>query len=81
MAADKTELRGLVPTPLAQALDALALADGLDRNEYVTRVLHGHVVVEVHKLNVRTRTLKGNPYLTESNADFMECGTAQKEPK
>ena len=34
MASDKVELRGLCPADLAQAIDALAHADGVDRNHY-----------------------------------------------
>jgi hypothetical protein len=68
VAADKAELRGLAPIALVQALDALAQADGLDRTEYVNKVLHEHVVSEVHKTTVRQRMLRGNPYLTESVA-------------
>ena len=33
MATDKVELRGMCPTDLAQALDAIAMAKGLDRNK------------------------------------------------
>ena len=33
MAAEKVELRGMCPTDLAQALDAIAMAKGLDRNK------------------------------------------------
>ena len=68
MAADKAELRGLAPIALVQALDALAQADGLDRTEYVNKVLHEHVIAEVHRTTMRQRMLRGNPYLTESIA-------------
>ena len=63
---DKTELRGLCPADLVQALDALAHADGMDRNAYVVRVLEKHVETEAHKTILRARMLKGNPYYTES---------------
>ena len=33
MAAEKVEPRGMCPTDLAQALDAIAMAKGLDRNK------------------------------------------------
>ena len=38
-APDKIELRGLCPIELAQALDAIAMAKGMDRNAYVVHVL------------------------------------------
>jgi hypothetical protein len=66
MATDKVELRGLCATELAQALDALAHAEGMDRNTYVVSVLDKHVRVEAHKTIVRHRMLRGNPYLSES---------------
>lgn len=68
MATDKAELRGLAPIALVQALDALAQADGLDRTEYVNKVLHEHVIREVHRTTMRQRMLRGNPYLSESVA-------------
>jgi len=66
MAADKVELRGLCPADLAQALDALAHADGVDRNHYVNSVLEKHVRLEAHKTMVRHRMLRGNAYMTEA---------------
>lgn len=66
MAHDKVELRGLAPADLAQALDALAHADGVDRNTYVVEVLHQHVKVEAHKTMLRHRMLRGNAYLSEA---------------
>ena len=69
---EKTELRGLAPTDLVKALDALAHADGLDRTEYVNKVLHEHVVQEVHVTNMRLRMLRGNPYLMEPGAGATE---------
>jgi hypothetical protein len=67
MAPEKIELRGLCPTELAQALDALAHADGMDRNTYVVSVLHKHVKSEAHKTMVRHRMLRGNPYLSDAS--------------
>ena len=66
MSSDKVELRGLAPVDLAQALDALAHADGQDRNTYVVAVLHKHVKLEAHKTMVRHRMLRGNAYMTEA---------------
>ena len=62
---DKTELRGLCPTELAQALDAIAMSEGMDRNTYVVKVLDAEVRKVAHKQMMLARTLKGNPYLSE----------------
>lgn len=62
---DKTELRGLCPTALAQALDAIAMSEGLDRNTYVVQILDEHVRKVAHKQMMLARTLKGNPYAAE----------------
>ena len=63
---DKVELRGLAPADLAQALDALAYADGVNRNDYVNRVLDEHCRAKGHKTMILHRMLRGNPYLTEA---------------
>ena len=60
------ELRGLAPADLVRALDAIALAKGLDRNAYVNEVLHRHVQSYLAELSVVTTILQGNPLLTES---------------
>ena len=62
---DKTELRGLCPSELAQALDAIAMSEGMDRNTYVVKVLDAEVRKVAHKQMMLARTLKGNPYLVE----------------
>lgn len=62
----KVELRGLAPAELAQALDALACAEGTDRNAYVVAILEAHVKSECHKAMVRYRMLKGNPLMMEA---------------
>ena len=62
---DKTELRGLCPSELAQALDAIAMSEGMDRNTYVVKVLDAEVRKVAHKQMMLARTLKGNPYLGE----------------
>lgn len=69
---DKVELRGMAPTDLAQALDALAHADGVDRNTYVVDVLHRHVKAEAHKTMIRHRMLRGNAYLTDADGGRNE---------
>lgn len=63
---DKTELRGLCPNDLAQALDAIAHSEGVDRNTYVVRVLDEKVREVAHKQMMLSRMLRGNPYLTEA---------------
>ena len=40
---DKVDVRGLMPAHLAQALDAIAHAEGMDRNSYIVRVLDKHI--------------------------------------
>ena len=72
MASDKVELRGLCPADLAQAIDALAHADGVDRNHYVNTVLEKHVRQEAHKTMVRHRMLRGNAYMTEAAGGASE---------
>ena len=72
MASDEVELRGLCPADLAQALDALAHADGVDRNHYVNSVLEKHVRQEAHKTMVRHRMLRGNAYMTEAAGGASE---------
>lgn len=65
MAADKTELRGLVSHDLATALDAIAMARGLDRHAFVTQILEAEVRRVTHEASVLHRVLRGNPYLSD----------------
>lgn len=65
MANDKTELRGLVSQELAAALDAIAMAKGMDRHAYVVQVLEAEVKKVTHEVSVIARVLRGNPYLSE----------------
>lgn len=69
---EKVELRGLAPAELAQALDALAMADGKDRNAYVVDVLHSHVREELRKTSLRFRMLRGNPLFSEAEGGRSE---------
>ncbi len=63
---ERTEVRFMLPTPLAQALDALAHADdGKGRPELIERVLREFAEKEIHKSIIRVRMLRGNPMLTE----------------
>jgi hypothetical protein len=67
MATDKTELRGLAPIELVQALDALAHADLMNRTDYVNKVLDAHVKEVCHKQIVLSRMLRGNPYISDAS--------------
>ena len=69
---DKTELRGLAPTHLAQALDAIAMARGMDRNTYVVQVLEAEVKRVVHEASLIHRVMRGNTYLAESDGGRAE---------
>jgi hypothetical protein len=66
MATDKTEVRGLMPAELAQALDALAHAEGQDRNAYIVAILDSHVRVICHKQTLVARMMRGNAYLQDA---------------
>lgn len=63
MAADKSELRQLAPTHLLQALDAIAMAKGMERHAYIEAVLKAEVVKVGHEAMVVARCLQGNPLL------------------
>ena len=69
---DKTELRGLCPIELAQALDAIAMAKGMDRNAYVVHVLASEVPRYLAEASVALRTLRGNPLLAEAAGGAAE---------
>ncbi len=64
---DKTELRGLAPSHLAQALDAIAMARGMDRNTYVVQILENEVKRVAHETSLLNRVLRGNPYLLDAD--------------
>ena len=65
MAADKSELRQLAPTHLLQALDAIAMAKGMERHAYIEAVLKAEVVKVGHEAMVIARCLQGNPLLSD----------------
>lgn len=71
MVTDTKELRGLAPADLVRALDAIALAKGLDRNAYVNEVLERHVKSYLDELTVVTSMLRGNPLLAESTRSHV----------
>lgn len=65
MAADKSELRQLAPNHLLQALDAIAMAKGMERHAYIEAVLKAEVVRVGHEAMVVARCLQGNPLLSD----------------
>lgn len=67
MAADKAELRQLAPTSLLQALDAIAMAKGMERHAYIEAVLMSEVMKVGHEAMVIARCLQGNPLVSDSN--------------
>lgn len=67
MAADKAELRQLAPTHLLQALDAIAMAKGMERHAYIEAVLMSEVMKVGHEAMVIARCLQGNPLVSDSN--------------
>ena len=71
MSCDTKELRGLAPADLVRALDAIALAKGLDRNAYVNQVLEAHVKLYLDELTVVTSMLRGNPLLPEAQRSHV----------
>lgn len=72
MAADNTELRGIVTADLAQALDAIAMSRGMTRHAYVVQVLEHEVRKVAHEVMLLHRVLRGNTYMTE-------CGGGKTE--
>ena len=63
MAADKSELRQLAPNHLLQALDAIAMAKGMERHAYIEAVLSAEARRVAHEASVISRCLQGNPLL------------------
>jgi hypothetical protein len=70
---EKTEVRFMLPTPLANALDALAFADdNKGRPQLIEGILKEFVEKEIHKTIIRTRLLRDNPMLTERAGEQRE---------
>lgn len=67
MAAEKSELRQLAPTHLLQALDAIAMARGMERHAYIEAVLTAEAKKVAHEAMVLSRCLQGNPLVSESS--------------
>ena len=65
MAAEKSELRQLAPNHLLQALDAIAMAKGMERHAYIEAVLKAEVVRVGHEAMVVACCLQGNPLLSD----------------
>jgi hypothetical protein len=72
MSADNTELRGIVSADLAQALDAIAMAKGLNRHAFVVSILDAEVKRWVREASMGTRVMRGNTYLTEAEGRKTE---------
>lgn len=72
MANETKELRGEAPHDLVCALDALALAADISRTAYVNRVLERHVTVELHRVSVLHKMLRGNPLLPDDYRTVSE---------
>jgi len=66
MATDKAELRQLAPVHLLQALDAIAMAKGMERTAYIEAVLTREVKTVAHEASVISRCMHGNPLASES---------------
>lgn len=67
MAHEKAELRQLAPRALLQALDAIAMAKGIDRTEYIEAVLTREVKRVVHEASVVMRCLQCNPLASDAD--------------
>jgi hypothetical protein len=74
MAAEKTEVRGLMATDLASFLDAAAMARRMDRNSLINKICLQWAELEAHRSNVLQRTCRGNPLLSESSGPTTDWG-------
>jgi len=72
MAAEKIEVRFMVPSELACALDAIAMAHDLERNALVIKLLVNDVHQILRKSSLIQRTMRGNPLLAESDGKPAE---------
>lgn len=77
MAAEKTELRGLAPTDLVQALDAIALSRGMDRTTLINKMLTTEVKRIGHEMNLLQRMARGNPLLSDADGSATDFGALQ----
>lgn len=72
MSGETKELRGLAPADLVRALDAIALAKGMDRNAYVNQVLESHVKSYLNELTLVVSMMRGNPLLPDASGSAKE---------
>jgi predicted transcriptional regulator len=64
--ADTKELRADASADLVRALDALALSHDKNRTTYMVEILEKHVKAELHRVNIVTSMLRGNPLLSDT---------------
>lgn len=74
MAADKTEVRGLMSSDLATFLDCAAMARNMDRNSLINKICMQWAGVEAHRSNVLQRAARGNPLLSDASAPTTDWG-------
>lgn len=72
MAAERVELRQLIPSHLATALDGIAMADGMERHRYIEAVLEAEVKKRAHAATVIARVMRGNPLSPEGDGSQAE---------
>ena len=61
-----TELRGFCQLELADAIDAIAQARGVDRNTFFVSVMEAEVKRITREAVVLHRTMRGNQYMNEA---------------
>jgi hypothetical protein len=74
MAADKTEVRGLMRVDLAEFLDVAAMARNMDRNNLINKICLQWAELEAHRSNVLQRAAKNNPLLSDASAPTSNWG-------
>lgn len=74
MAAEKTEVRGLMAADLAAFLDCAALARNMDRNSLINKICMQWATGEAHRSNVLQRAARDNPLLSDASAPTTEWG-------
>ena len=72
MASDKSELRGLAPTELVSALDAIAVSRDIDRTALINAVLGAYVNKVAHRSIVLQRMSRGNALLSDASAPTQD---------
>lgn len=72
MASEKAELRQLAPVNLLQALDAIAMAKGMERHAYIEAVLTREVKRVTHEASVIARCMVGNPLASDERGGARE---------